>query len=51
MGGDISMINKLNKNKNRLDYAYNNRDRTVQGFLSEKYRAAIRTKSKDLTIE
>ncbi len=51
MGGDISMVNKLNKNKNILDYAYNNRDRSVQGFLMEKYKAAIRTKSKDLTIE
>lgn len=51
MGGDISMVNKLNKNKNILDYAYNNQDRSVQGFLSEKYKAAIRTKSKDLTIE
>lgn len=51
MGGDVSMVNKLNKNKNILDYAYNNRDRSVQGFLMEKYKAAIRTKSKDLTIE
>ena len=51
MGGDISMINKLNKNKNILDYAYNNQDRSVQGFLSEKYKAAIKTKSKDLTGE
>ena len=51
MGGDVSMVNKLNKNKNILDYAYNNQDRSVQGFLSEKYKAAIRTKSKDLTIE
>lgn len=51
MGGDVSMVNKLNKNKNILDYAYNNRDRSVQGFLMEKYKAAIKTKSKDLTVE
>ena len=51
MGGDVSMVNKLNKNKNILDYAYNNRDRSVQGFLMEKYKAAIKTKSKDLTGE
>ncbi len=49
MGGDVSMVNKLNKNKNILDYAYNNQDRSVQGFLMEKYKAAIKTKSKDLT--
>ena len=51
MGGDVSMVNKLNKNKNILDYAYNNRDRSVQGFLMEKYKAALKTKSKDLTGE
>ncbi|MBR1429022.1 MAG: ankyrin repeat domain-containing protein [Rickettsiales bacterium] len=51
MGGDVSMVNKLNKNKNILDYAYNNKDRSVQGFLMEKYKAAIKTKSKDLTRE
>lgn len=51
MGGDISMVNKLNKNKNILDYAYNNQDRSVQGFLMEKYKAALKTKSKDLTGE
>ena len=51
MGGDVSMVNKLNKNKNILDYAYNNQDRSVQGFLMEKYKAAIKTKSKDLTVE